>query len=62
MPDQEFKCKDCGTLFLHTHKEQEWMKAKWGDNYGAPSRCKICRKKRRDEFLSSKYDERPLHD
>jgi hypothetical protein len=50
MEDQELICREpgCGEKFIHSVKEQEWMRNKWGEDYRAPTRCLSCRKKRRE--------------
>ncbi|MBU5256892.1 MULTISPECIES: zinc-ribbon domain-containing protein [Tissierella] len=47
MADKTIKCKDCGTDFVFTEREQEFYKEKGFDN--EPQRCADCRKKRKQE-------------
>jgi len=45
--DQTISCKDCGTQFTFTAREQEFYAEKGLRN--APTRCKPCREKRKME-------------
>jgi hypothetical protein len=47
MEDKKIVCKDCGTEFVFTVKEQEFYKEKGLEN--DPKRCKACRDKRKQE-------------
>jgi hypothetical protein len=46
------KCKQCGTEFDFTEKEQEWYQNKFGDEYSPPKYCKPCRDARKQEKVS----------
>ena len=47
MEDKKITCKDCGTEFVFTVKEQQFYKEKGLEN--DPKRCKSCRDKRKQE-------------
>lgn len=47
MADKVIKCKDCGTEFVFTEREQDFYKEKGFDN--EPVRCADCRKKRKQQ-------------
>lgn len=47
MEDKKITCKDCGTEFVFTVREQEFYKEKGLEN--DPKRCKACRDKRKKE-------------
>jgi hypothetical protein len=53
--DEELTCReqDCGAKFVHTAGEQQWMREKWPNDYKKPTRCKDCRKKRREASQGS---------
>lgn len=51
MADKTIKCKDCGTEFEFTEREQEFFKEKGFAN--DPVRCADCRKKRKQEKNSN---------
>lgn len=44
MQVKKIKCRDCGTVFEMSEKEQQWFEDK---NFDLPTRCKPCRAKRR---------------
>lgn len=39
------KCKDCGTFFMLTKSEYDWLKEK---GFAVPRRCRTCRRTRRN--------------
>lgn len=47
LKDIEITCKDCGTKFMFTVREQEFYAEKGFNN--KPVRCKACRDKRKAE-------------
>ena len=47
MPDKTIKCRDCGTSFKFTEKDQEYYKEKGYEN--EPQRCPDCRKARKNQ-------------
>ncbi|MBU5438814.1 zinc-ribbon domain-containing protein [Tissierella sp. MSJ-40] len=47
MADKTITCKDCGSEFVFTEREQEFYKEKGFDN--EPQRCADCRKKRKQQ-------------
>lgn len=51
MADKTIKCKDCGTEFVFTEREQEFYKEKGFDN--EPQRCAGCRQKRKQQKNNS---------
>jgi len=47
VPDIDIKCQDCGTTFVFTEGEQQWLSDKFGSDYKAPKRCRTCRQQRK---------------
>lgn len=53
MEDKTITCKDCGTEFVFTAREQEFYKEKGFTN--EPVRCKECRDKKKAERNNNNF-------
>ena len=51
MPDKAIKCRDCGTKFFFTEKDQEFYRGKGYTN--EPSRCTKCRAERKSQSMEN---------
>lgn len=47
--DKEIVCSDCGEIFTHTAKAQEFYAEK---NLSEPKRCKPCRDKKKADWAA----------
>ena len=56
MADKTIVCKDCGTEFAFTVREQEFYKEKGFEN--DPVRCKPCRDKKKSERGNRNFSSR----
>ena len=56
MEDKKIVCKDCGTEFVFTVREQEFYKEKGFTN--EPVRCKECRDKKKSERNNFRRNDR----
>ena len=56
MEDKKIVCKDCGTEFVFTVREQEFYKEKGFTN--EPVRCKECRDKKKAERNNFRRNDR----